>query len=364
MIKQFLLSLSLLVSVACLAQEADSINLDSEIRKDPAGLAIQFIKLNKLRLSENSGSFAGIRFTDARADTTAVGFVQLWGENKKIVVDGGFANSLNANISFKKNTEQGDSLIIYIKHFWETRIPLMQTEVEEETRYDPGKPISSRQYSFCHVTAAFFIKNSKGMAYCGKFDSLVTSSRKLISSYSTLPDKAIGILLNQMPVSIKEDARYFTEDQVFISLTKPIVFPEASVMPDGIFLSYEDFKKGKIIKKSFSVSPRIYGYKLDFENSVDEAAFTDNFWGVCYKNQFYIRRSYVVNMLWKSGSTYTSLAGSIPSRNGRSPNNKIYRFVFGTDVMNMDAKRDINKFTKEKTNFFPMLLNPLTGYLE
>jgi hypothetical protein len=268
---------------------------------------------------------------------------------------------LPTRLTITKPVENADSLIIYIKNFWVSRLPLIEVIRTEEKWAGQLNKDEEMPESICHITTAYFIKNTKGLTFSGKLDTFITSKKKLSRCYSTLPDDATAIILGETPAAPKESSRYFTEAQVFASLQKQIEFPVSSVMEDGIFLNYNDFKKGILIKKPFALTPRITGYKIEFSNITDANEFSNNFWGICYKNQFYIRCGYEVNKLCKTGHTYITMTGSPDFYEEKL--GLLKTKVLGRGGL-LDPKFALSKKDKSSYAYIPMILNTLTGRLE
>lgn len=357
--------LFLLVWICCLqapAQVADS-SLDTMVQIDPNGLQDETINLGKIKLPDRVQQFSGVRFVDIRPYRSCIGFVKLLGINKKIVPAGGLAHAINSKIVIKDKTNTKDSLIVFVKHFWETRVKKGEVYVEDNKEDDLKKNKDPGGYAFCHLTAVSFIKNETGFIYCGKLDSLITHSRQLNISFADFPEKAVDFLLENLPVTSNNGSRIFSETQIYASLAQPVTFAEPAQTPNGFFLTYNDFKKGKVTPLSFILSPRFYGYKIEFPNEAAASAISDNFWGLCFQNEFYINRSLILNKLVKSGDTYTAMCGSSPSWKSANGRNLAFRFI-APDVSRVGENQKINKYTKERSDFFPLLLNPLTGYLE
>jgi hypothetical protein len=361
MIKQFVLSLFLFISYDCLAQEADSSkNIDSEIRKDPNSFEEDVITLQKIQIPASLAGFAGIRFVDVRADTSCIGYVKLWGINKKIVLVNGLANELNTRQQPAKAVNPaGDSLFIYVKNFWITRV-IDPGEIDREERDVLKKPERRLAKSFCHITVAYFIKTAKGLYYTGKTDSVDRSRKKLFNCYTSMADDAVTIMLEQAKINASENSRYFTAAQVMESLSKPILFPVPDNMPDGIFLSYADFKAGKILKSNITLSPRIQGYRAEFNADAEQSASAD-YWGICYKNEFYIKHEYVVTKLYKTSNTFITLQGFV---NFNEEETTYSRSRDQTGQIKALNKVTDSKYRKSDYDFVPMILNPLTGRLE
>jgi hypothetical protein len=362
MIKQFVLSISLFVSAGCLAQQADSSSngIDSEIRKDPTTFPEEIIELAQIKVPASLAGFSGIRFVDIRADTSCIGYVKLWGNNKKIVFVNGLVNELNTKQTTAQNNPSGDSLIIFIKKFWVTRI-IDPEKINKDEEADVTKRKERRgPKSFCHITVAYFVKNVKGLYYSGKLDTITLTRKRLLRCYDDMADGGAAFMLEQASISPQQNPRYFTEAQVQEALSKPFIFPGAETMPDGIFLSYADFKAGKILRVEFTLTPRISGYKAELDNVAGGDALT-NFWGICFKNQFYVKHDYFVTKLIKSGNTFVTLFGYIDFDEeaatylrSRDQSGQIKALNKVTD----------SKYKKSDYDFVPMILDLLTGRLE
>jgi hypothetical protein len=147
---------------------------------------------------------------------------------------------------------------------------------------------------------------------------------------------------------------------VMASLSKPVKFPDAANMPNGIFLSYADFKAGKILKSNFTLTPRISGYKAEFENVGGEASHTD-YWGLCFNNQFYIKHEYFVSKLIKSGNSFVTLMGYVDFDEEAATYERSRDQTGQIKALNTVTR---SKYKKSGYDFIPMLLNPLTGKLD
>ncbi len=302
--------------------------------------------------------FSGIRFVDIRADTSCIGYVKLSGDNKKMVFVNGLINELNTKQSVTQSNPSGDSLVIFIKKFWVTRIIDLNTIYKEEPDIEKKRRILSAR-SFCHLTVAYFIKNTKGLSYSGKLDTILLYRKKLKNCYTSIADDAAITVLEQPIFPTLKNSGYFTEQQVLSGLSNPVKFPNPATMPNGIFLTYNDFKKGNIQRNELALSSRLSGYKVEFDNPSDQDQITD-FWGVCYNNQFYKKEKYVVVKLNPSGNTFLALWGYVAfdeeAAAGRNAN-------FETDIKALNKVTD-SKYKKSDYDFVPLILDPLTGLLE
>jgi hypothetical protein len=357
MMRQLALFMILLCSYSAFSQVADSSDIDSEIQVNLLDLPEEIIELAEIKLPASLAQFSGIRFVDIRADTSCMGYVKLRGSNQKIVFLNGLINELNTKQSVAQSNTNGDSLIVYIKKCWITRIIDLNKIYGKKTGvYE--KPERLGGSSFCHITAAYFIKNTRGLYYSGKLDSIALNKKRLTKCYSNIADEAVAMMLEQPNISTQQNPRYFTEKQVQEALSKPVLFPEVATMADGIFLSYADFKAGKILKSKFILTPRISGYKAEFEDDTEQAALTD-FWGICYKNQFYIKHDYFVTKLTKSGNTFVTLFGYVDF-NETAVN--IRNADANTRIKGLNKVTD-SKYKKSDYDFVPLILDPLTGLL-
>jgi hypothetical protein len=343
------------------AQTTDTV-LDEVVRIDPNTLQERPIELEKIKIPERLQTFTGIRFVDIRPYQPCIGFAKLLGENKKIVPIGGLDYAIHSKLVPNNQSGAGDSLIVFIRHFWESRLKKTQIYWEDDNEDDLKKPSEAGVSAFCHVTAVSFFKNKQGLFYCGKLDTVLTNNRMFAKSYDAFPGKVVEFLLDNLAIANSSD-RPFTEEQIRSSIAKPVAFAAPENMPNGFFMTYGDFKKGKLVNKPFTLATRVYGYKIIFANEADETAMGDSFWGLCYQNQFYINRSLIVNKLIKSGDTYLAMCGSWPSWKNAAPSGLITKFIL-PDLSRIGYNEKINKYTKKRSDFFPLLLNPLTGYLE
>lgn len=357
--------LFLLLWICCLqtkAQVSDS-SLDALVQIDPNSLQEETINFGKIKLPDRVQQFTGVRFVDIRPYRSCVGFVKLLGINKKIVPVGGLEHAINSKIVNKSRASTKDSLIVFIKHFWETRVKKSDIYIQDDKEDDLKKPKGTGGYAFCHLIAVSFIKNEAGFMYCGKLDSMIAHNRQLNVSFADLPEKAIDFLLDNLPIVANSNNRSFSEEQIYASIAQPISFAKPTQLSNGFFLTYNDFKKGKVTPLEFILSPRFYGYKIEFPNEAAANTISDNFWGLCFQNELYINRSLILNKLVKSGDTYTAMCGSSPSWKSANGRNLAFRFI-APDVSRVGENQKINKYTKEFSDFFPLLLNPLTGHLE
>jgi hypothetical protein len=350
--KRWIPLMAMLFCLKSFGQKADSVLLVAEIERDPNGFAVEEIELLPLQKTAKLLGFSGVRISDVRPDTSCMGYVKLHGDYKKIKVLGGFANAVNAREAALSDKDgSGDSIIIYINFFWMTNNTLVKVETDEEYRDAQRKQVAFFPAS-CHVSALLFTKNLQGIVYLGKFDSVITSNKVLRKCYTYLPNKAMDEVFGKIPDLVKNRTTTYTAEQVLATLQNQYGLKDALGMQDGIFVSYNDFKKGRVMQRNFKLSPRLGGYKIDFAYEPDGAFFYDKCWGICYKNRFYIKKDFLVTPLHKSGSTYITIAGSVNYDENVSPRS------------NFDAAFKSSKYDKYSYRFPPLLLNPFTGYLE
>jgi hypothetical protein len=362
--KAYLFLLVCMCGLQVNAQLSDT-SLDAMVQINPDTLQEETIKLGKIKLPDRTQLFGGVRFVDIRPYRSGIGFVKPFRtyKNKKMVPEGGLEHAINSKIVPSEYAITSDSLIIFIKHFWVTRLKKSHIYVNDDNDDDFKKGKGEVGLGFCHVSAVSFIKNDKGLVYCGKVDTLLSYLFKYSTHFATFAESAIDFLLENLAVTGSNNGRSFTEEQVYASLAKPTVFVGAAHIPNGFFMTYNDFKQGKVTPGQFVLHPRVYGYKIEFLNEAAGMALGEDFWGLCYQNQFYFNRSWIFNKLIKSGDTYLAMCGSAPFWKSAGSRNLAVRFFFPGLARDGDEER-INGYTREITDFFPVLLNPLTGYVE
>jgi hypothetical protein len=336
-------------------------DIDKKINTSPTALAIEAFAFKKIPIPENLAQFAGVRFVDA-TPYKSIGFVKMPNRYKQIIVENGLVESVNKKLKSNGGSSNADSLLIFIKYFWQTRIPLDLLYANLKPRLEQQEKTVANYRSYCHIDADYYVKQGQQLVYAGQFDSLLPSFKSLLVHYDDFAHKAVRVLLERAPISTVATTRQETEPEVWKGLKKAAQLIDTTLlMADGYFLTFNDFKNGHIEKRAIELAPRIGFYKLISQMSNIEQAIAAKCWGLCYKGAFYIRLNHDFYRLFKAGATYATTVGYMMYDENLTP--RYYQGVLGPNI-NIVYPITGSKYRYDGHEFIPLLLNPLTGYLE
>ncbi len=361
--KELLIFLLLsLNAMACFAQDADSTFIDEAIKKNPATFPAECVAISKINQNRLPERFVGLRWVDFGPDTSTFGCTKtVKGKYIRIAVKGGLGNAFNTAMQYKKTPDGTDSLFIYLLDFWLSENPpsSLGENLKETSRLGTETKLKYSTKDYGYITALICSKDSAGkMLYHGKLDTMITLAYSFKGWYKSavadIAERALKICLQ----IAAEPGRQINESSLSTAISNFLQLPAPGTLPDGLFLSFKDFKKGKVLPMKVTLLPRVYAYAVEFDSQEHVEMYSQDYWGLCHNGNFYMKRGNTVAPLYKIGNTYCTLAGSRPDdavmiNTKRVLNNLINEFRKGPTT-----------YSAERTNFYPFQINAITGKIE
>lgn len=361
--KRLLLYTSLLLSIInCVAQDEDVSPLYTTLKRNPATFPVDLVEVNKINLHSLPDRFAGVRWVGFGTDTATFGCTKdAKRKYIRMTVKGDLGNAFSTAMRYKKVPKGTDSLVVYILDFWLSENPpsALGENLKETARLGTETKTKYSTKDYGYITTVVCSKDSAGqMYYHGKLDTVITLAYSIKGWYkaaaSDIAERALDVCLQ----IAEEPGKLINESSLNAEIKNFLQLPEPGTLPDGLFLSFKDFKKGKVLPTSLKLLPRVYAYGVEFSVQEHLEAYGQDYWGLCWKGDFYMRRGNTVAPLHRLGNTFCTLAGARPLE-GVMVNSK--RVL---DNLINEFNRGPTTYSKERTSFYTFSLNPITGKIE
>ncbi len=358
--RQLVLLFAFFQALTCFAQSAPAI--DSELKRDLAAFPIGYTEIGKISNYSLPQRFGGMRWVDFGPDTVTLGCPK-WdkGEYTRIAVKQKLSSAFNASMRYKKKPSGTDSLIIYILDFWLSENPPSSLgENEQETlRLGTEKKSKFSTKDYGYITALICSKDSVGqMYYHGKLDTMFILAYAVKGWYGAaaadIAEKALAVCLQ----IAEAPARHVSETALDAEIKRFLMLPNPGTLPDGLFLSFNDFKKGKVLPMGFKLLPRVYAYAVEFNSQEHVEMYSKDYWGLCYNGKFYMKRGNTVAALYKMDNTYCTLAGERPLEGVMGNSNRLLNNLIN------EFNKGPTTYSSKRTHFYPFSINPVTGKIE
>jgi hypothetical protein len=349
-------------AMVCFAQNEDSTFIDDEIKKNPATFPVEYVVMNKINQHSLPKRFAGMRWVDFGLDTAVIGCVKTINYKfNLIVLKERLGSAFNAAMRYKKAPTGSDSLVIYLLDFWLSENPpsSLGENMKETLRLGTETKLKYSTKDYGYITALVCSKDSAGqMYYHGKLDTMITLAYSVKGWYgAAAADIAERTLEVCLPIA-QGQGRQISETALNAEIKNFLQLPDLGTLPDGLFLSFKDFKKGKVLPISLKLSPRVYAYAVEFGSQEHIEMYSQGYWGLCYKGNFYMKRGNTVAALYKVGHTYCMFAGSRPLEAVMVNSKRVFNNLIN------EFRKGPTTYSPERTHFYPFSLNAITGKIE
>lgn len=286
----YLLILSLIITEISFAQR------ELIHARDPAAIRSELVSISHFNLPETYSRYAGIRFIDARWLKEFTGFIQQNSKTgfRKISTVKPFEDELNSAVKIKHDSSTiNDSVVVVLKNFWVSRAAVTEQEMS------------------CHIKALFFTKRADSFFFRGKTDTLFKRHAIVQYEYKDLPAFFIEDLLGSFPLQNSQHEKiYGQHDLEKLALQQRLSFD--SLQENGLYLSFSDFRKGRLNKRGFSLSDYKEQYRISFDRAGEGEAIAGKIWGCWFNGQLYIKNGKHYSKAFAVENTFL-LLGNIKS---------------------------------------------------
>lgn len=265
--KKSVISISFIFLVAfCIAQSDGNTN--------PALFKTKNAAIGDYKLPGLLKKYTGIRFIDARNLKGFIGFFRFPDKSNfyKIATKEPLETELNNAVNTKKSfTNNKDSLIIVLKHLWVYPSPEIRKQID------------------CHIKAFLFERKADTIFFIGKVEDTFRRKGFMHAAYEQIIQLNMQDFFSSLSFDKGKNEKYYSENDftklVYQKKKKPLL----NLSDSGIFVTFNDFLKGNLIKENFSLLPHFEQFVISFDNVKSNERFGKSIWGLFHAGSLYIR---------------------------------------------------------------------------
>ncbi len=242
--------------------------------RDPAAIRSDEIRITHYNLPAIPSRYATLRFVDVRPVRAFCGFIRpaLQLPARKLATPPGLEEQLSRAIPIRKDSASlPDTLLVVLKNFW-----LYRSLTDDHLMY-------------CRVHALFFSSRGDSVRYYAKADTLLQRRAVVRYEYRELPALFLEDLMKCLPPQPEPVKRLLSREQFQQQATNWLQPPVLAGKPDGWYLSFGDFMKGRLLPADFVMREFGEDYLLHFGDEEQRNRYSGKIWGALFKGGLYLR---------------------------------------------------------------------------